>query len=120
MLRTTLALLLVTTSVAAAPVPPPPRLSDELLVGLWDYEWTARSGFTLRGRIELRPDGTQSSVTAGGTYFHGVWWVDGGQLVLIDGDGDGRYPHTWVYVLDPVTLRGRTAGGDEIRLTNRR
>jgi hypothetical protein len=66
--------------VCAAPVPPPRKLTRELLLGWWDYEY----GHYRDGQLCLNPDGTyfarhqadHSLATVG------VWWIENQALVL--------------------------------------
>ncbi len=73
-------LVLAVAKVAAAPVSPPPRLTDEMLVGRWDFQW----GTQREGWIEFLPDGRYHSRHCPGDppSYAGLYWVHRGEIVL--------------------------------------
>ncbi|AMV24628.1 hypothetical protein VT84_09545 [Gemmata sp. SH-PL17] len=77
-----------------APLPPPPKLSAEILVGKWAYDWDEKS----EGTIWVYPDGSYCSILggpSGGTIWHGTWEVRDGVLHLTEWafnpDNQGRW-----------------------------
>lgn len=64
----------------AAPVPPPAKLSEEMLVGRWQYEW----GQHPVGWIVFFPSGHYHARHSEGDVpvYGGQWWLRGEMLVL--------------------------------------
>lgn len=104
---------------SSAPVPPPPRLSEQVLVGEWDYAFAGLEG----GRIVFAADGAYTARhMVGGTQYVGRWWVDGVSVVLIEhrvrDDGWIEGPIRYEFTMDAVTFRGRTPTGTKVVLSN--
>jgi hypothetical protein len=110
----------VATTAAAAPVPPPPALTSDFLAGEWDMTWGGQTDCALA----LNADGTFCERYRGNRYV-GLWWLDGGTLVLREHYLDGGVPQcpaTFRFALDgrrwPVVV-GRADGVAVIALTRR-
>lgn len=72
----------IVPKLRGAPTPAPPRLSAELLVGRWRYDYGLMTG----GWIEFARDGSyvSSHDPDRGPQHVGTWRVDGGALVLTE------------------------------------
>ena len=74
--------LVLSAPTIAAPVPRPVQLTDELVVGTWDYSW----GQWPDGAIVFNKDGTYGAQHVQGSeiYYAGTWTLRGDTVTLTE------------------------------------
>ena len=120
-----LADLLLSLSVIRAPVPAAPKLTKELVVGTWHYDW----GNWHEGIICFEPDGTYSAQhePGGANAYAGTWTLDGNTVTIREygftySTGE-RYSGPIDYKFDFTgssypNLRGTSNGTTKVALSN--
>jgi hypothetical protein len=108
-----------------APVPPPPKtapeLTPELLLGTWSFQWAGMAG----GEITFFSDGSYCSHHGAPAGYYGRWSLRDGVVTLweLPEWATAGPPAVYQFTLAAdrwPRLEGKTTGGGEVVLSNRK
>lgn len=120
-----LADMLLSLAAVRAPVPPPAKLSKELIVGTWNYDW----GNWHEGIICFDADGSYSAQhePGGANAYAGTWKLEGNTVTITEygyhyATGE-RYSGPIDYCFDFTgssypNLSGKSNGTTKVALSN--